>query len=1413
MENVVRVGFDVGSTTIKMVVLDEGNAVLLRLYLRHFTDIKATFLNMIHEAQDVLKGRLLSITFTGSAGIGISERLQLPFVQEMISCAKAIQHIIPDAEIAIELGGEDAKITYFGDSVEQRMNGVCAGGTGSFIDHMASLLHTDAAGLNELAKSYQHIYPIASRCGVFAKTDVQSLMNEGVSREDIAASILQAIVEQTISTLAQGRPVRGKIAFLGGPLSFLSELRRHFIDTLALTAEQVLHPESSPYFMAIGAALTSQGTVFSYEALRERAFVELNRNDLHRESIEPLFSSDMDQRAFQARHNRHRVPRANPATYVGKAFLGIDAGSTTTKVVLVNEHGALLYSSYGSNQGKPLETVAAALRDLYQSISPATVIANAVVTGYGERMIRAAFKVDAGEVETVAHLKAADSILPGVSFVLDIGGQDIKSFFVQNGAIASIMLNEACSAGCGSFIETFAQAIGADVASFAQMGARAQKPVDLGTRCTVFMNSRVKQAQKEGASPEDISAGISISVVKNALFKVIRLRNADELGEKIVVQGGTFYNDAVLRAFEKIIGREVVRPDIAGLMGAYGAAIIAKECIGAARRSSLVSAEQLNNFSVQTTFKRCKLCGNQCMITTKHFQDGEGYHTGNKCELGVNGEKAARYLPNLYEYKYRRVFDYQPLAQEKAARGVIGIPRVLNMYEDYPFWFTLFHSLGYSVVLSDRSSRKLYQRGMASIPSETVCYPAKLSHGHIADLLRRGVKKIFYPCIPFNLADDPDADHCYNCPVVTSYPETIKANTEAFGQGEAILLHPFLPIHKPDKLAWRLQEALAAENIPAAAWEQAVKLAYAELNRYKDDVRRKGEEALRYLRENHGQGIVLAGRPYHIDPEVNHGLPQLIQSYGFAILSEDSISHLHKLARPLRVVDQWVYHSRLYACADFVSRQEELALVQLDSFGCGLDAVTIDQVKEMLEFKRKIYTVIKLDEISNLGAARIRIRSLMAALAERAAKSIPVPQGPYVYRPTLFTKEMRNHTILVPQMAPIHFEFFTATLQKAGYNVVLAPMPDRAAIEEGLKYVNNDICYPAIMVIGQLLKELKSGKLDLHHTSILLHQTGGGCRATNYIALMRKALDNAGLSQIPVLALGGEKAPGFSLTLQILDGLVQGATYGDLLMRLLYRVRPYEKISGSADRLCRKWMDQCRADLLGGRRRDFRNNIKNMVHEFDCLEINEYRVKPKVGIVGEILVKYHPVANNHLIELLEREGAEVVVPDLTDFFLYTLYDAKVEYKLLGGSLSASLKSAFFIKIIQFYRKEMNRALKNSRRFHASTPIEEIAKLAQQHVSLGNITGEGWLLTGEMVKLITTGVENIVCLQPFGCLPNHVTGKGMLRELRTAHPGANIVPIDFDPGSSEVNQLNRIKLMLSVAMEKLREDERGCFSGG
>ena len=1404
--NEYRAGIDVGSTTVKLVILGEDDSVLFGEYRRHQAHTQETLAQLLSEARTALGPCTLRAAITGSGSMNLGKALGIPFVQEVVAVATALQSVAPDTDAAIELGGEDAKIIYFTGGLEERMNGVCAGGTGSFIDQMASLLQTDAQGLNTAARDAKEIYPIAARCGVFAKTDIQPLINEGATQADLAASIFQAVVNQTISGLACGKPIRGKVAFLGGPLHFLPELKRAFVRTLRLTPENVVDPAGSHLFAARGAALESGDAVFDLDELQKKlargvdmAF-ELKR-------LPPLFADPAEYEAFRARHAGAAVEKGELASYTGDCFLGIDAGSTTTKLALIGGQGQLLFSHYAGNQGNPIRAAIRAIDELRGVLPAGARIVRACSTGYGEGLLKSAFCLDEGEVETIAHWRAAAFFDPQVDCVLDIGGQDMKCIKIRNHSVDSVLLNEACSSGCGSFLENFAASLGYSAQDFAKEALFAQNPVDLGTRCTVFMNSNVKQAQKEGASVQDISAGLAYSVIKNALYKVIKLSDPASLGSHVVVQGGTFYNQAVLRAFETVSGVTATCPDIAGIMGAYGAALIARDRYHG-QAGTMLPLEQISALTWETSTARCGGCNNHCMLTVNRFPGDRRHITGNRCEKGLGRESAGERGPDLFAYKLRRMFDVPTLPAENAPRGVIGIPRVLNLWENYPFWGTFFRELGFSVLLSPVSDRKLYERGMESIPSESECYPAKLSHGHVQWLIDQGVRTIFHPCVFYEHQETPSAQNHYNCPIVVSYPENLKNNVDDVGEKQVRYLRPFLAFTDEKTVCDRMTVFCKETwNIPAREVRAAVHAAWEAQAQAKADVRAQGRAALDWMRENGKKGIVLAGRPYHVDPEIHHGIPELIASYGLAVLSEDSLPLDFDPQRPVRVNDQWVYHSRLYSAAEFVRGREDLELIQLNSFGCGLDAVTTDQVCEILENSGKLYTVLKIDEVNNLGAVRIRVRSLLAAMALREEQGIHPHPGPVAYHRTEFTKKMfdEGYTILAPQMCPIHFDILEPVFRKYGYHVVILGNDNRAAIDMGLKYVNNDACFPSMTAVGQIMEAVLSGRYDTHRLAVIMTQTGGCCRASNYVAFIRRALDKAGLGYIPVISLnanGMEKNEGFVIKPGMLLDAGKGLVYGDLLMRCLYRVRPYELEPGSANALRRTWSEICVRSLTTGEGPSYRQICRRIVEDFDALPIHEDWKKPRVGVVGEILVKYMPLANNHLVDLLEREGAEAVVPDLTDFLNYCIYNSDYKHKYLGKPWTASASAYLGVRAIRALRRPAIEALKQSRRFSPPEPIEHIADLARPFLSIGNQYGEGWFLTGEMAELLESGVPNIVCIQPFACLPNHVVGKGVVKQLRRVYPQANIAAVDYDPGASEVNQLNRIKLMLSAAKKNL-----------
>ena len=1404
MKNVLNIGIDVGSTTVKLVVMNNKKEILYSEYRRHFSDTKKTIKDLLNEVLEKFPKNKFTIVSTGSGAITLAKYLDIPFIQEVIACKNSIKEYAPSTDVAIELGGEDAKIIYFDQTIEQRMNGTCAGGTGAFLDQMAVLLNTDTQGLNDYAANGQTIYPIASRCGVFAKTDIQPLLNEGAKKEDIALSILQAVVNQTISGLACGKPIKGNVIFLGGPLNYLSMLKDRFIKTLDLKEDEIITPDDARLFVCIGAILGNEDKrTFTTEDIASMIKRLSYFRETESSSLKPLFKDNKEYKTFKKRHEKNSVKRNKLETYAGDVFVGIDAGSTTAKVVAIDHEGNLLYENYRGNKGTPVDTVKDMLLDLYSKLPENTVIRSAGSTGYGELLIKTAFNLDISEIETMAHYEAANYFLPGVESIIDIGGQDMKYIKIKDGAVDSIMLNEACSSGCGSFIETLAKSLNITVQEFVSEAVTSKAPIDLGSRCTVFMNSKIKQTQKEGRPPCDIFAGLSYSVIRNAIQKVMKIRDFSTLGNKIVVQGGTFLNDAILKAFEIIVGKEVVRPDIAGLMGAYGVALIAlnnfQQYDDQDVKSGILTKEEIDNLKIKTTHTRCKGCENHCALTINMFNK-KSFISGNRCERGSGNNGSHSNLPNMYAWKYNRLFDYEPL--EDAPRGEIGIPRVLNMYENYPLWFTFFTKLGFKVVLSDHSNHTMYESGIESMPSESVCYPAKLVHGHIMNLLQKGIKTIFYPCIMFENIEFQSCDNHYNCPIVQSYSEAIKLNVENLEQEKINYLNPFLPL-EAKALLKRIMELDEFKEYKFTKKEltEAINAAFEEQASFKQEVREKGEEFLNYIEEHNEKAIVLAGRPYHLDKEVNHGIDTMINSLGLAVLTEDSICHLSKIETKLRVIDQWAYHSRIYHASDVVARHKNIELVNLNSFGCGLDAIVTDQAEEILKRNNKLFTTIKIDEINNLGAAKIRIRSLIASMNKRNEEP---KYDTYNYKKNYFKEEHKKHTILFPDMAPAHMPLFESVLKSEGYNAVYLKESNDSTVETGLKYVNNDACYPAIIVIGQLVSALQSGEYDLDNTSVIITQTGGGCRATNYIGLIRKALKDAGLEKIPIISInmsGLEGEQAFHWTPSILNKILQAVVYGDLLMKLELGTRPYEKTTGATEKLKEKWQKKCYKSLANGKLNEFKKNCKQIIQEFNKIPVTKKKL-PKVGIVGEILIKYHTFGNDNLVGKLEAEGAEVFVPELMGFVKYCAYNNIVREKLLKKGKKISIGSAVVLKIIDFYEKTVRELLKDTK-YRNTCNIYELAENVDGILSTGNQTGEGWFLTAEMVELIKDGINNIVCVQPFACLPNHIVGKSVIKKLRALYKESNIVAIDYDPGASHTNQVNRIKLMLTVAKDNLK----------
>ncbi|MDR1966626.1 MAG: acyl-CoA dehydratase activase, partial [Synergistaceae bacterium] len=1330
----LHVGLDIGSTTAKAVVLDEDDLLVHSSYRRHFADIRTTARGMMGELRDRYSGSMITMAVAGSGAIAIAEGMHVTFAQELIACRASVERYLKGVDVSIELGGEDAKLTFFDPSgIDQRMNETCAGGTGAFLDQMAALLGTDVAGLNELAKGYRTIYPIASRCGVFAKTDIQPLLNDGASRADIAVSIFQAIVNQTISGLACGRKIAGNVAFLGGPLYFLSELRKRFAQTLGLKDDQCIFPENPHLFVAIGAAILGKrsGPV-DLGKLQSKAAVFFARGGQGAVNVLPALFADEDAKAeFKKRHAANAAKRASLRDYSGPAYLGLDVGSTTTKAVLMGSRGEALFTRYRpTGGGEPIRTVRELLAELYEELPCGVSIRRSCVTGYGEKLVKAAFGIDVGEVETVAHAVAAQFALPGADFVIDIGGQDMKCLGLKDGVINRVFLNEACSSGCGSFLQSFAESLEMSVEDFAVCAETSLMPVDLGSRCTVFMNSRVRQAQKEGASVSDISAGLVYSVVRNALYKVLKIRSFDDLGKRIVVQGGAFRNDALLRAFELVTGREVVRPELSELMGAFGAALIARDSDGAGE-SALIGRAALKSMRAATGTSRCGGCGNRCILTKTRFDDGRSYVSGNRCERGAGRAIAAGGRdapPNVFERKYKRLFDaLEPLPLEGAPRGVIGIPRALNMYENYPFWFAFFTALGFRVELSrERPDDSL---GIDTIPSQTVCYPAKLVHRHLLDLLGQGIKRIFYPIILREVREFASSHQNFNCPVVSGYPDVAFLNIDELREGGVEFLCPALPMETRSRNP-AMERRLYEETLRFGVTKEEVRRAYGEARKaqedFKSDVRRFGDEAIQYLAATGGVGIVLAGHPYHLDPEVHHGIPELVRGYGVAVLTEDSICHRDAGEDALYVVDQWTYHSRLFRAASVVAKHPDfknVQMVQLNSFGCGLDAISSDQASDLLERHGKLHTLIKIDEGKNNGAVNIRIRSLLSSVRMREKCGVPAGSGRNPQPRRAAKAPLGARTVLCPPLSSHHFQLLEVAMRHSGLDFRVLPEGGRESVELGLRYVNNDSCYPAMVVVGQFLKALQSGSYDPDFTDCFYAQTGGACRASNYVPLLRRALDSAGFERVRILAAnaqGNVGAEKFSISAGVLWRSLLAMLYGDMLMRLLYRTRPYELNRGSADLLYGEWVKRCGVNVSRGSLSQFRRDLGDMVRGFAALPIDPAS-RPRVGIVGEILVKYHNRANERLVDVIESEGGEAVVPDLSNFLLYCLFDPVFAHKKLSGALRGRIFGEMGIEALEFLRRPMRRALAGTR-FGNIHGIRGMEAKAETMVSAANQAG-------------------------------------------------------------------------------------------
>ncbi|BBO93075.1 acyl-CoA dehydratase activase [Desulfosarcina ovata] len=1430
-------GIDIGSTTAKAVILDKEGGMVFSRYCRHQGKTVETTRRIFNDALEKLGDVELDLAVTGSAGMGAAEFFGLPFVQEVVASAHFIEKFFPEARTFIEIGGEDSKIIFFDDNgrPDIRMNGSCAGGTGAFIDQMAVLLDIDVAKLNVLAGKATNIYPIASRCGVFAKTDIQALLSCHVSREDVAASIFHSVALQVITALSRGRDMERKILVGGGPLTFYSNLRKAFANLLNIEHPDDLvipdHPELLP---AMGAAMVRngkpcRGRIGNFLSMSESGVSRVTNSGTKR--LPPLFESNCEFEMWQKRHERNLVPRIDLPAAKGKdLFLGVDSGSTTTKIVLVDEKGKLVLGYYGSNNGDPIQAVKKGLAEFREKFVSAGFhprIVRTAATGYGESLIRTAFGLDDGLVETMAHYRAARRFEPDVSFILDIGGQDMKAIYIHDNAVAEIQINEACSSGCGSFIETFARSLGYSVQEFAEIACDSESPFDLGTRCTIFMNSKVKQALREGATVGDISAGLAYSVIKNALYKVLKLKDVDVLGNKIVVQGGTFRNPAVLRTLEVLLNKEVIRPDLSELMGAYGAALTAlsnhrahvvapvapqQEALKGpdrpAQETGDLSFEKLvmeSGFSKKEI--RCRGCENQCRVLKLTFSNGNHFYTGNRCERHFSNNPDVQCKGrNLIDDQIRLLFE-RNTEPEGEPILTYGIPRCLNMYENFPFWCAFLTTCGFRVVLSSESNFQLYEKGSSTVMSENICFPAKLAHGHIFDLAGKNIDRLFYPSVVYEEEEYADALNSYNCPVVTGYPDLLKSAVNPEKKFQIPLDNPSVSFKDFGLLKDQLYLFFRRVGINYRTISEGVEKGVKAQSNYKTELRSMAKTLLAGSEAEGRTTVVLCGRPYHADPLVNHGVPDVLTELGVDVVSEtalplnaDTVS-----LEDVNVLTQWSYTNRLYTAAWWVTNTANTQMVQLTSFGCGPDAISADEVKEILRYGGKIHTLIKMDEIANLGAVRIRLRSMLEAVKEKNGKTRAAGGGTMQTGRAVVGKAGKR-TLIAPYFSPFYSPLVPSAFRPFGHRVEVLPPQDRGSVEWGLKTVNNDMCYPAVLVAGDIIKAFQSGKYDPEKTAVVMTQTGGQCRASSYVSLIRKGLAAASLDEVPIIAISNEEInaqPWFKIDkMGLIKRMGLGIIFADPLARMYLSTMVREKVPGTSKNLHKKYLFEMETGIENADYYYLLNLLKKAVADFNRVEINDKTV-PRVGVVGEIFVKYNFFSNGNIIDWLSGQGVEVVLPPIQNFFaqrfINETYDQKAFFK---RSLADRIKYRLLEIYSNYHVGQIERIMQGFRFYRKAHDIRKLAAITGEVVSLANQFGEGWLLTAEMIAMLNEGIGNIVCLQPFGCIANHITGRGMENKLRDMFPHLNLLSLDMDAGASEVNVMNRLHFMVTAAREEV-----------
>ncbi len=1406
-----RLGIDIGSTTAKAAVIDENLNVIFNKYIRHNADIETCFLTIIDDVIGKIGDVSIYIAITGSAGMGISEKIGIPFVQEVVASAEVVKQKYPSVKTLIDIGGEDSKIIFFNknNSPDIRMNGNCAGGTGAFIDQMASLMNVPPIKLNEFAHEYKHIYPIASRCGVFAKTDVQSLLSQKIDYCDISASIFHAVAIQTINALARGFDVQSQVLFAGGPFAFLPALKTAFVKLLKLKEEQIFTPEYPELLPAVGSA------IFALQKDHKIKLSEItqklkNQKDfytiLNREK--PLFEEGEYEKWINERQTKVARGDLNVFKLFPQCFIGVDSGSTTTKMVVTNKSNELIFTYYANNFGNHIKAVKDGLlyfKSEFEKLGVTPVVLSCGVTGYGEDLIKSAFNFDNGFVETIAHFTAAKYFDKDVSFIMDIGGQDMKAMFIEDGYIQKIELNEACSSGCGSFIETFARNLGHSTAEFAKKACESQTPCDLGTRCTVFMNSKVKQFLKEGVNVNDISAGLAYSVIKNSLYKVLKLRDNGLLGDHIVVQGGSFQNPAIHKAFEKVLGKKVTSPDIPGLMGAFGCAILSNGIYNYKNNSSFLGFDNLDNIeNYDSSQFRCKGCDNFCNITRLKFNNDKIFFTGNKCEkYFTNKGTIDKTGFNFHDFKLDLLFN-RPTEPKEKPIATLGIPRVLNFFENYPFWAKLLVECGMKIVLSPQSNHQIYEKGAGTITSDNICFPAKLTNGHIFALIEQKVDRIFYPLVMHERNEFEKSFNSFNCPIVMGYPDVIKSAINPEGKYGIPIDTPTITFKDEKLLRKATYNYLSQLGVSKKVFDKAFKAALDEQINYKEKIKDKGLDIFRDANFKNKPIILLIGRPYHLDPMINQKVAEIITTMGGTILTEDSVDGGNDLTFA-EVLTQWGYPNRIYSAAKWATQHKNVEVIQINSFGCGFDAIVVDEVKDILHTAGKNLTTIRVDEVSSPGSIKLRVRTLLESIKVRTTNSFKAQKRVVT---KLFEDDDKERTILMPNLSDFYTSATIKSFKELGYNCQVLPPSTKESTDLGMKYTNNEICYPSILVIGDIIHALKSGKHDPNKTAIGITQTGGQCRASNYLSLIRKALVDAGFENVPVVGLSTSGIPynvqpGFEDfdAGKFIKKAFFSITFGDTLSMMYYSTAVREKEKGTAKALVNKYLKLSEEYVA---KEDFKNIIrliKEAVDEFNNVKIN-YKEYPKVGIVGEIFIKYNEYGNHNVLNWLMDNEIEVIMPPLIDFFTQEIFN--IRYYKDGYITKTNFNyymSFVFETWVTYNASLVEVTMKNYRFYRESHSIKKLANMASRVVSLINQYGEGWLIPAEISSFAEEDINNIVCIQPFGCIANQVIAKGVEKKLKDLYPSLNMLYLDLDADTSNVNYINRLHFLVRSAKEE------------